>query len=142
MEAPHQLVSGIHLERSRVVLPWGASVDLLSSIGSPEIHRHRSGTSLLWHGERVFGGLPVQVSFASSAIPDSFYLQTSSGLSAHSEYAKLLADLSGRLGEPHLSVVDCGYPWTRWVWGDVCVSLRVGERFAEYVALIVSKGIK
>jgi hypothetical protein len=142
MELPYQLANGIHLERSNVVLPWGASVERLAGIGSPEVHRHKSGTTLLWHGEQVFGGLPVQVGLLPGAGLDAFYLQTSSELSARLEYARLLVDLSGRLGSPHLSVVDDGYPWARWTWGDVRVSLRVAERFTEYVAFMVSRGIK
>lgn|SRR5690606_14408877 len=141
MTVPFDLDSGLHLERSKVLLPWTTSIDRLCGIGSPEIYRHSSATNLSWRDELVLGGLSAQVSAMSAAGPNVFYLSIGSAKSARSEYTKLLGELSLRLGAPHVTTVDCGYPWTEWAWGDVRVSLRIAERFTEYVALMVSKGV-
>jgi len=141
MTAPYRLDSGIHLERSQLLLPWGTSVESLCSIGSPEVYRHPSATNVSWKDELVLGGLPVQIDAMSASGPNVFYLRGRSAHSAQSEYTDLLANLSSRLGEPHSSIIDSGYPWTKWVWGDIRVSLRIAERFTEYVALMVSRGL-
>jgi hypothetical protein len=61
--------------------------------------------------------------------------------SAQEEYSFLLSALRERFGEPHASGSTEGYPWVRWRWGDVCLNLTIGERFMDYAALSVSKGV-
>jgi hypothetical protein len=142
METPFDLRFGLRLERAGALLPWGSSIQSLCAIAGPEIYRHPSTTYLRWKDERVFGGLSVHVDLTGAAWPGASYLhRTSTADSAQAEYDELLFDLSSRLGAAHSSVIDEWYPWTRWVWADVVVSLRIAQRFVEYVAFMVSKGI-
>jgi hypothetical protein len=52
-----------------------------------------------------------------------------------------MTDLTRRLGSPHSVVTDEGEPWARWFWNDVVVSLRIAERFMEYVSLLVTRDL-
>jgi hypothetical protein len=142
MTAPLGLDAGLHLERAQLLLPWGSSIEDLCRIGNPEIYRHSSATNVSWKNETALGGLPVQIDAMSAAGVNVFYLcGIERAESAEAEYEGLLHELSLRLGSPHSSVIDSGYPWTKWVWGDVGVSLRIGERFTEYVSLMVARGV-
>ena len=141
MSTPFDLELGLRLEVTQLLLPWGLSSEELCHIGSPEIYRHPNSTNILWKDEIVLGGLPVQVSAMAAAGPNVFYLHPAERAeSAQAEYAKLLKEASSRLGPPHTSVIDDGYPWSKWLWGDIGVSLRIGERFTEYVSFMVAKG--
>lgn len=138
MNPPFNLGSGLLLERSATLLPWGSTVEALTKLGAPEIYRHPSTTNIAWINEMVFGGLPVRVDMQGAAGPNAFYCQrTEMAGSVQLEYLELLADLSRRLGPPHSTM----YEWSRWFWGDVAVSLRIAERFGEYVVMMVSKGL-
>ena len=109
-------------------------------IGKPEIYRHRSATNLRW--EHVFDGLAVQVSAMAAAGPNVFYLRSAMpSESAREQHDKLLHELSSRLGAPHVSMVEDGCPWSKWLWGNIGVSLRVAERFTEYVSHMVARGV-
>lgn len=141
MNPPFDLENGLFLEKSKTLLPWGSPVEKLTSLASPEIFRHPSTTNISWNSENVFGGLPVKVDMQGAAGQNVFYLQpTHSALSAEEEYEELLAALSNRLGKPHSTITDAGYPWSRWTWGCIEVSLRIDQRFLKYVVLRVAKG--
>jgi hypothetical protein len=142
MKPPFNVEAGLMLERSSTLLPWGSTIEALSNLGSPEIYRHHKTTDISWTEEEVFGGLAVRVDIQGAAGPNAFYLQRNTkAISAQAEYSELLAEMTTRLGPPHFTVVEEGYPWSRWVWGNVAVSLRVAEHFTEYVALMVSRGV-
>jgi hypothetical protein len=142
MNAPFDLELGLRLEASQLMLPWNSNLEDLCRIGSPEVYRHPSAINILWKEEFALGGLPVQVSAMTASGPNVFYLHaTEPAASAQAEYAWLLKEASSRLGPPHTSVIDDGYPWSKWLWGEIGVSLRIGERFTEYVSFMVAKGI-
>lgn len=142
MKAPFSLESGLLLERSSTLLPWGCKAETLTTLGHPDVHKHKSTTNITWNNETVFGGLPVQVAMQGAAGSNAFWLEHKSSVgSAHAGFAELLAELDSRLGEPHSITTDGGHPWARWAWGDVVVSLRIAERFTEYVSFMVSRGI-
>ncbi len=142
MIVPFGLSEGLQLEKARLRLGWNASVDDLSRIGDPITYRHKTEVSARWANEAVLGGLPVSVTATSAAGPNVFYLDWAKSVdSAQAEYDQLVHELTARLGIPTASIMDAGCPWTRWIWGEVVVSLRIGERFTEYVSLMVAKGI-
>lgn len=77
-----------------------------------------------------------------AAGPNFFYVtRMVKAASAKEEYTELLKDLNQILGPPDSAVDDDGYPWVRWVWGDVEIGLRIAERFTEYVALVISNRV-
>ena len=91
----------------------------------------------------MFGGVnaSIQAMERGSGI---FFLDLKHGRkfeSAKKEYEAALEVLKGRFGEPTEVGEDEGYPWVRWKWGDVCMNLALAERFMDYVALSVSKGV-
>lgn len=142
MKPPFDLADGLLLERSNALLPWGSSIETLTGLGTPEVFRHPSATNICWKDEKVFGGLSVKVDVNGAAGPNVFYLQPEiETSSAQEEYENLLSTLTALLGKPHSTVIDDGYPWSRWVWDEVAVSLRIAKRFSEYVVCMVSKGI-
>lgn len=86
--------------------------------------------------------MSAKIDVSGAAGPNAFYLQPEvEAASAQEEYEKVLSKLEGLLGKAHSTVFDDGYPWSRWIWGEVAVSLRIAERFTEYVVCMVSKGI-
>lgn len=142
MDAPFQLAAGLRLENAHLVLPWDSTMEKLALIGHPEVYKHTKATNLLWKNEAVLGGLAVSVQVMTAAGANAFYLDYSSTAdSAQSEYAQLLKALSERLGSPHSSTVKDGYPWIKWLWGDVGLSLRIDERFTDYVSFVIAKGL-
>jgi hypothetical protein len=142
MTVPFGLSDGLRLEKAGLRLGWDLSIEELSRIGDPVINRHKSAVSLRWENETVFGGLPVSVTATSAAGPNAFYLVgADGGDSAQAEYDQMIHELTSRLGIPTKSTIDEGYPWVNWIWDEVVVSLRIGERFTEYVSLMVAKGI-
>jgi hypothetical protein len=142
MIVPFGLSDGLRLEKAGLHLGWDLSIEELSRIGDPVINRHESAVSLRWENETVFSGLPISVTATSTAGPNAFYLDGADGSdSAQAEYGRMIHELTSRLGIPTESTIDAGYPWAKWMWDEVVVSLRIGERFTEYVSLMVAKGI-
>lgn len=142
MSPPFDLDLGLYLEKNQLLLPWGSQIEKLCLVGDPEIYRHPRAVNIFWKDEIVFGGLSVQVSAMTAAGPNAFYLcRTEQAGSAHDEYSWLLHELTLRLGSPRSSIIDNGYPWTKWLWEEVGVSLRIAERFGDYVSFMVAKDI-
>ena len=142
MTTPFDLANGVRLECAGLVLPWDSSIEKLCAIGKPEIYRHPSATNVTWKGEAIFGGVPVHLDAMTASGPNVFYARrVAPAESAQSEYASLLHILTAQLGSPHSTIVEDGYPWSRWIWGDIGVGVRIAERFVEYVPLMITKGI-
>jgi hypothetical protein len=146
MKAPFGLDLGLHLEKSNVILRWGSTFESLRRIGKPKVsHSSREArSSLEWEKETVFGGLKVCVQMDQYS-PDCFFLCQDfldqayiAAISDKKAYDTYLAELSQRLGSPHLQNIDSeGYPAARWLWAHTEVSLAVGERF--FGATVCSK---
>jgi hypothetical protein len=142
-DAPFRLSEGLVLERSGVLLPWDAEDDDLRRLGSPL----PGGPWLVWRYESVLGGLVADIRvFLSLPRPHTFFLDpnfASLPVSAREVYPDMVSELEERFGPPHASTVDEqlwepeNYPWIRWLWKDVTLSLRIQERFGESIALCV-----
>jgi hypothetical protein len=142
MQTPFNLAAGLNLERSGTLLPWDSTLEDLARLGTPEVYRHQSTTNICWKNEEVLGGLSAHVEVMGAAGPNAFYVRrTKMADSPQAEYDDLLIELKRRLGSAHSTVTDDGYPWSRWTWGNVTISVRIAERFTEYVALMVAKGL-
>jgi len=140
---PFKLSEGLLSEKCGVLLPWSSSVQSLMGLGNPKVTTGKRGAiSLSWENEAVLGGLAVRIDMAAAAGPSIFYLtpeHRAGGVEA--EYSQIKTWLEERLGPPHEETTDDGYPWTKWQWGPVRVSVRIGERFTEYVACVISDGV-
>jgi hypothetical protein len=142
---PFQLDAGLTLESPEVILPWDRDADELAGTGAPEVVRVSSVTFVTWSGSSVFAGIEADVTFRSDT-KNVFWLQpryAQKFSSIAESYNHVLSQLVERLGEPHISEVTYdGYPWSKWHYGDIRISLRIAERFTEYLSLMVSKGVE
>lgn len=98
---------------------------------------------MYWGAESVFGGINVSIQAIEQGL-GIFFLELEHSRkfeSAKEEYEADLDILKEKFGNPADVGEDNGYPWARWKWGDVCLNLALAERFMDYVALSVSKGV-
>jgi hypothetical protein len=142
-DVPYQLEEGLFLENSEILLPWFRSLNQISKRGGKPLPEKGKTTQLFWESENVFGGICASILAMEKGCGIFFLSPKNLGSfnSAQEEYKALSAALNKRFGEPHKLGEDEGYPWQRWVWGEVCVNLAIGERFMDYVALSVSKRV-
>ena len=142
LDAPYNLTNGLCLEQSGALLPWFQSLHQITKLGGKPSPGKGRVTQLFWEQETVLGGLQVSI-LAMSRGSGIFFLTPIDRFfpSAQEEFSSLLLTLNNRLGEPHESGETEGYPWVRWRWGDICLNLAIGERFVDYMALSVSKGV-
>ena len=141
---PFHLDEGLFLERRQVLLPWSKNVEALALVGQPEQNQSHKEIHLSWKQETVLGGLAADIWFRSGR--QLFNIEATIGsnsISARDEYATILAHLTSQISPPHIStfnedVFGNTYPRSVWDFGPVKISLVVGERFMEYVALTVS----
>lgn len=142
---PFQLADGLVLDSPMLILPWDKEVADLASIGSPQVEHKSNVTFVNWMGNSVFGGIGADVTFRSDC-RNVFWLEPGNKQqfsSVMDAYNFVLPQLVGHLGEPHIVDVSYdGYPWNKWHYGDIRISLRIAERFTEYLSFIISKGIK
>lgn len=143
-DLPFHVSDGLFLEQSGILLPWFKRLHEITKKGGKPLPEKGRTTQLFWASESVFGGLQVSV----QALPYGsglFHLTQTSKTdftSAQHEFSVLLTQLSNRFGEPHESDdSEQQYPISRWRWGDICLSLLVAERFLDYAALSLSKGV-
>ena len=143
MGAPYRLSEGLYLEKSGVLLPWFQSLHQITKIGGKPLPMKGKVTQLFWESESVLEGLEVDIQAMSygSGLFNLTHKGETSFKSAQDEYESTLAELKSRFGEPHESGAEGAYPWVRWRWEDVCLSLVIGERFVDYVAMSVSKAV-
>ncbi|RUL62213.1 hypothetical protein EKH79_15110 [Dyella dinghuensis] len=140
---PLGLAHGLMLDNPKITIPWQSDVTTLSSIGDPTILTSSKVTFVSWKDRTVFNGIEVDVQFRSD-FNKIFWLDLrdkSRFESATAAFSYLRELVVERLGEPHLSQIDDGYPWEQWNYGSVRVSVRIAERFVEYVSFMVSKGL-
>lgn len=141
--APYRLSEGLLLEESGNLLPWFRSLQQITNKGGNPLPEKGKRSQLFWEAEKVFGGLNVSIQ-AMERGSGIFFLDLRHGRKfecAKEEYEADLEILKGKFGEPTDAGDDEGYPWARWRWGDVCLNLALAERFMDYVALSVSKGV-
>jgi hypothetical protein len=134
---------GLMLDKPRITIPWQSDLVALSNIGEPSLVTSSKVTFVNWKGNTVFNGIEVDVLFRSD-FNKIFWLDLrdkSRFESATAAFSYLRQQVIERLGEPHLSQIDDGYPWEQWSYGPVRVSLRIAERFVEYVSFMVSNGL-
>lgn len=140
---PYGLAHGLMLDKPRITIPWQSDLVALSNIGEPSLVTSSKVTFVNWKGNTVFNGIEVDVLFRSD-FNKIFWLDLrdkSRFESATAAFSYLRQQVIERLGEPHLSQIDDGYPWEQWSYGPVRVSLRIAERFVEYVSFMVSNGL-
>jgi len=140
---PYQLENGLFLEEAGVLLPWFKSLNQITKRGGKPLPIKGKTTQLYWESEKVFGGLNVAVQ-AMERGSGMFFLNLKSDLlfsSAKEEYFAISIILEKLFGHPHSEGITEGYPWKRWFYGNVCVSLALAERYVDYVAFSVSKDV-
>lgn len=142
--APFGLEAGLKLESAQIVLPWDAGLETLEQLAKPQRHAPEKSKEvwLSWLGERVFDSLEVETWYQSSR-PNTFSFQppkTTRFDSAQEEFRYFLPRLVERFGAPHTDKKVEGYPWVVWRYGEIRVSLCIGERFTDYVSFMATKG--
>jgi hypothetical protein len=141
MDTPPHVTAGILLERSQLLLPWRANLESLLEIGDPIVSHQGPDTHVTWEDELVLGGLSANVSISKAQGPDYYSLGLRTQYpDAREEFRALDRELVGRMGPPHIAIQLEGYPWHGWRWGDVQLVACIGERFTEYVSLVIAKG--
>jgi hypothetical protein len=139
-----KLTEGLLLESEDLLLPWNANIIQLIEMGSHRIDAHSETTFLVWHKVRVFGGIEVNVKYRSD-FPESFELELTPPLCYNSvgeQFDYVEEKLLRSLGEAHVSIGEEDYyPWLRWNYEAVCVSLRTCERFGYYLSFMVKNQV-
>jgi len=142
--APYRLSEGLVLEESENLLPWFRSLEEITRKGGKPHPEKGKRTQLYWEAETVFGGIKVSIQAMERGL-GIFFLDLKNGQqfeSAEHEYDAVLQMLKAKFGDPtEVGNDEYGYPWARWRWGEICLSLALAERFMDYVALSVSNGV-
>jgi len=140
---PYKLSEGLYLESSGKILPWYKSLHQITKMGGKPLPEKGKTNQLFWKQETIFGGMNVSIQ-AMQQGNGIFFLSPKNkdnADSAETEYEQVKHELVSKFGAPDEAVEKDGYPYTRWFWGDVCLSLTIAERFMDYVALSVSNGV-
>lgn len=140
---PFRLSEGLALDSTHLILPWNAQPEALADIGEPQIQVTSGVAFLTWAEATVFDGIAANVTFRSDCAK-VYWLDARSEEpfeNAQDKYNFILPQLVSRFGSPHFTESDDLYPWTRWHYGDIRVSLKVAERFTDYVSFMVSNGL-
>jgi hypothetical protein len=143
VQMPFELSLGLKLDSPPLILPWDKELEELKKIGSPRLNKYPEESFITWKGNSVFEGIKADVMYRSGS-KNIYWLDINRKkkfLNAKEEYDFVLPQLVERFEKPHYSVIDGGYPWVRWHYNDVRISLRIAERFVEYVSFMVSKGL-
>lgn len=137
------------MENREALIPWGATVERLRDIGTPEIRMdspQRRGPPprfcFSWDDEKVFGGLSVSVGatlFEKQKLNELSFGTYSAeiDIDVASEHARIKAHLERSLGK-HFRCWEDDYvslPSFAWRVGKTEVTLSVGDRFGEYCTL-------
>jgi hypothetical protein len=142
---PFQLSRGLYLEKAKCLLPGDASRETLATLAGPmpaDIPGPRRA-DFGWKDESIFDGFEVDIWYeeASGRLRiNPKNLDQSAPREAFIFYRDLLTP---KLGEPRLAPYeDWGieYPRAVWQFGNIEVSLTVGERFLEYLVMYVKRG--
>lgn len=145
--APFQLDRGLYLENAKCLLPWDVSLYTLMNIASPEFRRlggPRKGY-LNWKDEAIFEGLKADIWYDEGVEKNAFRIEPQSlqNFSTPREaFVFYCEELTPKLGKPNLSsnkFMNVEYPSAQWWFGNVRVSVAVGERFMEYLAFLITK---
>ena len=142
---PYHLSEGLFLETSGKLLPWYKSLHQLAKKGGKPRHSNGRTSALYWDNEIIFGGLNASIKAMESG-EGLFFIQLKldkkfeSSKTVRPEYDYILDTLIQRFGATsETGVNDIKKPFSYWMWGNICLSLQIGDRFVEYVALSVRK---
>lgn len=140
---PYKLSEGLYLEGSGQVLPWFKSLHQITIMGGKPLPEKGKTSQLFWEQETIFDDLVVSIQ-AMQQGNGIFFLQPKNQVQADSaqiEYDQVKSALLSKFGSPTEVGENDGYPFTRWSWGNICMSLTIAERFMDYVSLSVSNGV-
>ena len=140
---PYKLSEGLYLEGSGKVLPWFKSLHQITKMGGKPLPEKGKTNQLFWEQETVFDDLVVSIQ-AMQQGNGIFFLHPKIQVqadSARKEYEQVKGTLLSKFGSPTEVGENDGYPYARWFWGNICVSLTIAERFMDYVSLSVSNGV-
>jgi hypothetical protein len=140
---PYQLSEGLFLEASGKLLPWFKSLHQITKKGGKPLPEKGKTSQLFWKNDVVFDSLEVSVSAVQQG-EGMFFLNIQHGKefeSVQSEYEFILGVLTKKFGGSTETGNNDGYPFSRWLWGDIRLNLTIAERFMEYIALSISKGV-
>lgn len=141
-EAPYKLSEGLWLEKAGLLIPWFSSLGEINGLGGSRLPEKGKASQLFWDNESVLSGLAVAIqAFPRGAGTFHLTRRGTTFSSAQEEYPATLSELTKRFGQPHETKTENSYPVNRWRWEDICLTLTMGERFMDYVALSVSKGV-
>ena len=141
---PYRLSEGLFLEDSGTLLPWFKSLHQITKKGGKPLVQNKRISKIHWECDSIFDGIESAIEAHESG-NGIFFLSIKYDKefdSVEKEYDCILSVLVKKFGDPYeIGVGDYNYPFSRWRWGDICLSLIIAERFVDYVALSVSNRV-
>ncbi len=147
-EAPFELSHGIYLEKSKVLLPWDASFDLMVRLADPVINAYPSESFLTWQNDIILGDFKANVMRRSSQHSHNFFEITPlfdiEPEGVRQAYCLTRAKLVELLGEPHrkseeVDLREESIPSLVWEYDRISICLGIGERFVEYLSFTINQ---